>query len=203
MRKDARVRQKSILSEGGSYSWDYQEEGKRYMTLEARYCSDMRTRCLNPKYKADFPTYKDVTMVESFLSFDNFATWCNNQKGFGNLGWVLDKDILIPHNKVYSPEACVFIPVLINSFMTFSKTNRGVYPAGVSLNKPSGKYMACCSELNGKNKTLGRFSTPEEAHDVYLEFKTKLSITLSERFEGQVDDRVTSVLRNINLKDYL
>ncbi len=43
---------------------------------------------------------------------------------------------------------------------------------GVSFDKVKNKYVATIS-INGKNKNLGRYKTPEEAHEVYLEAKRK------------------------------
>lgn len=44
---------------------------------------------------------------------------------------------------------------------------------GVSYDKQRGKYLAQI-RANGKTKNLGRFDTPEEARDAYLEAKRKL-----------------------------
>lgn len=43
---------------------------------------------------------------------------------------------------------------------------------GVYFDKVRNKFVATIS-INGKNKNLGRFKTPEEAHQVYLEAKRK------------------------------
>lgn len=43
----------------------------------------------------------------------------------------LDKDILCPGNKVYSPETCVFIDHAINSFVIECNSTRGKWPIGV------------------------------------------------------------------------
>jgi hypothetical protein len=52
------------------------------------------------------------------------------------------------------------------------KTNKTGF-LGVDLEKKSNRYRASIRH-NGKNRTLGRFKTPEEAHEVYLAAKRRL-----------------------------
>lgn len=52
------------------------------------------------------------------------------------------------------------------------KTNKTGF-LGVDLDKRSNRYRASIRH-NGSNRTLGRFDTPEEAHEVYLNAKRLL-----------------------------
>jgi hypothetical protein len=60
----------------------------------------------------------------------------------------LDKDILVKGNKVYSPDACVFVPQCINILFTKShkshKTKEKL-PMGVNFDSKRNKYRAYCS----------------------------------------------------------
>ena len=89
----------------------------------------------------------------------------------------------------------------MNSFITFRHKNRDL-PVGVSWCESEGKYKVYCSMLNGKNKTLGRFSDVSKAHETYCKFKEKMAKTLAEKFEGQVDRRVTEALHNFKVSSY-
>lgn len=104
----------------------------------------------------------------------------------------LDKDLLIKGNKTYSPNTCVFLDARINTFLTESGAGRGKFPIGVSLERESGKYVAQCWSIElGKNKKIGRFKTPEEAHKAWLAFKLEQAYTLAAQ---QTDERVSKAL---------
>ena len=80
----------------------------------------MLSRCYCTIRHGHRPTYKDVTVCEEWLNFQNFATWCESQEFFNAKDekgrvYQLDKDILIRGNKIYSPETCCFIPTVINN----------------------------------------------------------------------------------------
>ena len=83
---------------------------------------------------------------------------------------VLDKDILIPGNKIYGPDACLFIPQDINSLLTNSKAARGLYPQGVAFCKDVKKFRAEISKY-GERVRLGYYSSPEQAELAYIKAK--------------------------------
>jgi hypothetical protein len=101
----------------------------------------------------------------------------------------LDKDILIPGNKVYSPDTCCLVTQHINTLLTSCTSSRGDYPVGVSYSKREKKFRAVLSTF-GVNKQLGEFKTPEEASIVYLTAKKEhiLMIALTQ------EDRVSNAL---------
>lgn len=127
----------------------------------------MLERGYSDKYKAKNPTYNDVTVCDEWLSFSNFERWFNDHY---IEGYHLDKDILFPSNKVYSPDTCVFVPGWLNKFVTDCGASRGEYPVGVHYNKQCKKFRAMI-RMNGKQKHLGRFDTPEAAHLAWLHDK--------------------------------
>jgi hypothetical protein len=88
----------------------------------------------------------------------------------------LDKDIIAPGNRLYSPETCAFVLQATNKFVTASDASRGDYPIGVNLYKPTGKYKAQCNNpFTRKQEYLGYFSTPEEAHEAWRKRKHELA----------------------------
>ena len=96
----------------------------------------MLTRCYSDKYKKKKPTYEDCKVYEELLNFQNFAKWdSENYYEIEGETMCLDKDILVKHNKIYSPETCVYVPNTINVLFTKSDKIRGNTPIGVNEQK--------------------------------------------------------------------
>lgn len=142
-----------------------------------RVWSSMLYRCYSSKKEVNSPSYVDVTVHDSWLRFSVFKAWMEVQKWEG---LELDKDLLVPGNKLYGPDTCYFIPQNVNSFMTDSRKARGEYPLGVCYYKNINKFGSHC---HGGDKLhyLGVYDTPEEAHAAYKVHKAKLAIALAEQ----------------------
>ncbi|MBW1672079.1 MAG: hypothetical protein JRJ45_00285 [Deltaproteobacteria bacterium] len=104
-----------------------------------------------------------------WLYFMTFRAWMVEQEW---LGKYLDKDIIRPGNKHYSPETCLFVSPALNALLNDSRAARGDYPQGVHLHKQAGKFRAVIKKY-GKFHHLGLFQTPEEASEVYIKAKTE------------------------------
>lgn len=151
--------------------------------------SSMLGRCYSPSVQLKQSTYIGCTVVEEWYRFSIFKAWMETQDWEGNN---LDKDLLIHGNKIYGPKTCVFIDRKVNSFIVESGTKRGEWPIGVTFNKPTGKFMArCWNVTTGKCKTIGRYTTPEEAHQAWLSFKLEQAYILA---QNQTDVRVAEAL---------
>lgn len=118
-------------------------------TKEYHLWKGMLTRCY---IKTKF--YEDSSVSENFKNYSYFYEWCNDQKGFNQDGFELDKDLLFKGNTIYSENSCVFLPKEINKVLTNRKRHRGEYPVGVSYHKVAGKFSATCS-LDGQIHHLG------------------------------------------------
>ena len=106
----------------------------------------------------------------------------------------LDKDILIKHNKIYSPDTCIFVPHKINTLFTKSDKSRGESVIGTSLYK-NGKYIVQCNLLNpetGKSKSeyLGLYETQEKGFEVYKYHKERNIKEVADYFKGQLPDKL-------------
>lgn len=135
-----------------------------------RTWSSMIVRSYSDKYQVSRPTYIGCSVTKEWLIFSNFRKWMETQDWQGKQ---LDKDILIPGNKVYRPDTCVFVSRQINTLLTDSAAARGEYPQGVDFHKATGKYRASCKVI-GNQKYLGLFTAIPEAEYEYLTFKSKL-----------------------------
>lgn len=154
-----------------------------------RTWANMLNRCYSENYQKNKPTYIGCTVCKEWLTFSNFKGWMEKQPWEGGQ---LDKDIIFTNNKVYCPEACVFISQVINTFVTESTAVRGKCPIGVTWNKASKKFLARCGNpITRENEYLGCYDSPDEAHKAWLVRKQELAKLLA---ESQSDPRVAKAL---------
>ena len=138
----------------------------------------MLQRCYSEKCQARNPTYRGCSVCSEWLSLSTFKIWFDaNYRD----NMALDKDILIPGNKIYSPESCSFVPGYINSLLCDSGAARGDLPLGVIARKPNLKarkinttYEAFCHDGHGKKLTR-TFRTVAEARQWYITTKKKVA----------------------------
>lgn len=140
--------------------------------------------------------YEGVTISEKFGTFAIFKEWASTQIGANNEGWHIDKDILVPGNKVYSPDLCVFVPVQLNMMTPTAKAIRGTLPIGVSREKSNrATYTARCS-IDGKNVKFCGFKDVQSAFNKYKEIKEANIKRLAEEYKDRIDPRVYEALIN-------
>jgi len=149
---------------------------------------NMLKRAYSPKLHAKCPTYIGVTVCEEWRSFMVFRTWMIEQDWKGKQ---LDKDILIPGNKVYSPETCVFVTREVNVLLTDHAAKRGDWPIGVHWKKANNKFESYVNE-NGKRRHLGYFHSPHEAHLAWRKEKVRI---VREAAEECDDPRIAAGLQ--------
>ena len=169
--------------------------GKRIMksVFRCRYYAawrNMLERCYSKKFLESRPTYIGTRVCSEWLSATAFKKWMDQQDWQGKC---LDKDIIVPGNKLYSPDTCAFVLPTTNKFVVARDASRGGYPTGVSLLKHTGKYQARCQNpFTGKKEHLGLFSTPEEAHEAWRKRKHALAQLVA---ATESDPRVVEALK--------
>jgi len=164
--------------------------GKKYACPFYKKWLGMLERCYCPKYQAKYQTYIGCSVTDEWLTFSNFKGWMETQDWKGKQ---LDKDLLVKGNKIYSPETCVFVDRVTNSFTTDCLASRGEWPLGVSFNKSNSKLMAYCRNPFAKKLDhLGYFACQKQAHEAWRKRKHELSCKLANL---QTDERVASALR--------
>ncbi len=149
----------------------------------------MLRRCYNASYQAKRPTYAGCSVVDSWLIFSNFRAWMERQDWQGK---EIDKDLLVPGNKLYGPDTCVFIDRAVNVFLTERKGDRSEVLVGVYAERRRRGFKANCQDVDsGRQIYLGRFATAEEAHEAWRKYKASQAEILAAR---QTDPRVAAAL---------
>ena len=157
-----------VTKNGGKRSWKSVFICKYYAAW-----TRMLERCYSKKLLERRPSYISTSVCGEWLSATVFKKWMEQQDWHGKC---LDKDIIAPGSKLYSPETCAFVLQATNNFVTANDASRGEYPIGVCLLKRTNKYQAYCQNLfTGKQEHLGYFSTPEEAHEAWRKRKHELA----------------------------
>lgn len=155
-------------------------------------------RCYDQKFQEKWPTYSECSIAREWHSFSSFRAWMIDQPYEQS---AIDKDLLLPGNKVYSPETCVFVSGALNNFLTDRASFSGKWPTGVDWHKRSRMFRAACSNpFTGKREYLGHFDAPEEAHEAWRSRKHELAcqyaamqndlriaVALSTRYAPRID----------------
>lgn len=135
--------------------------------------TSMLERCYSEKSLESRPSYIGTSVCNEWLYATEFKKWMEQQDWSGKC---LDKDIIVPRSKLYSPETCAFVLQATNKFVIASDASRGDYPVGVCLFKPTGKYIAYChNPFTREQEHLGLFTTPEDAHEAWRKRKHELA----------------------------
>ena len=113
--------------------------------------------------------YKDCTLDPRWFKLSVFKEWIEQWDDYENKE--IDKDLLIPGNKIYGPDTCMMVRPIVNAW--FKPTVKGELPRGVCLNtnwkrkQSPYPYKAQISPIGGKRTNLGSYATIEEAVAVF------------------------------------
>lgn len=143
----------------------------------------MLGRCYSTRVKNEQPEYLGISCCDDWHTLSNFHEWVTQQNWEGKQ---LDKDLLFPGNKVYSPDTCVFVTSQINNLIQIRLKRTKDLPRGVHQNGK--KYGA---EFN--KQYLGTFHSPEEAHQAYTHARNQAIQNVASK---QSDPRIRDALLN-------
>lgn len=141
---------------------------------------------LTEKYRS----YVGCEVHPDFIKFQDFADWATQQVGHNQDGWNLDKDILVPGNRIYGPDTCCFVPGAINTLLV--KPTSGL-PTGISFYKPTNKYVASIS-LFGVRQYLACSESVDDLIPIYNEAKSKYIVEIANLWKDSIDPRVYAAL---------
>ena len=177
------------------YEWVTENGGKRvrkpvFICPYYEVWKHMLGRCYSKKSLESYPSYIGTSVCNEWLYASAFRKWMEQQDWHGKC---LDKDIIAPGSKLYSPETCAFVLQATNKFVIASDASRGSYPVGVNLFKRTGEYRAQCSNpFTGERGYLGLFSTPQAAHEAWRKRKHELAQLVAAK---ESDPRVVEALK--------
>lgn len=169
--------------------------GKRAEAYTTWY--SMLQRSYYPKLHASRPTYIGCSVSDQWLEYQDFAEWFEAHE-YSNHGYELDKDLLLPGNKIYTPDRCAFVPSQLNSLLTDHGATRGQYPQGVSLNKNTNNFRARIT-IDGKQRCLGCFDTELDAYLAYKEAKEANVKRMALEWQDRIANNVFEALMNWKL----
>ena len=142
----------------------------------------MLVRCYSEKYQQEYPTYKGCYVCDEWLTLSNFKEWYDKQYYVSKFH--LDKDILVPSNKVYSPETCRFVPSDVNHLLKDGQGgNIAGYLIGVRSSTSAGKPYRLSVNSNSTNlchkkykqlKIPCTYETEQQAHEVHRYIKSEV-----------------------------
>lgn len=171
------------------------ENGKRTTVYSA--WRNMLQRCYSENYQSRNPTYIGCSVSSEWHDFQAFADWYSKNPHSG-LGYVLDKDLLLSGNRVYSSEACCFVPQEINKLLLDRGNDRGKHPQGVYFQKASNKYMARLT-VDGKGIYLGLFDCANKAYETYKIAKESHVKKVASDWSNRIDKGVFYALSRWSL----
>ena len=143
--------------------------------------NEMLRRCYGTNRKK---CYEGCEVAEEWWLFEAFRNWFEPRH---KKGWHLDKDLLVPGNKLYSPNTCAVVPQEINKLALGS-------PKGYYWNKNKQKYHAQIKE-NGTTEYLGLFSEEEDAKKAWKKAKLASIDAIKEKLDS-IDTRLFAAIRS-------
>ena len=146
----------------------------------------MMERCYCGERKEHMKYFESCDICDEWLNFQNFAEWYCTHKYPVNERLHVDKDILFPGNKTYSPSNCLLVPQRIN-MLFLNKPNKRGLPNGI-IRAKSG-YLAKYNQ-----KELGIFNTIDEAFFHYAKAKEKKIKEVANEYKNIIPEEVYQAL---------
>lgn len=172
------------------------EEGV-YDTLDRAYhiWVGILVRVTNPPT----PCYEGCDIAEEWRDYQTFAEWYyTHWQRLPGVHLSVDKDLLIPGNRIYGPEYCVMIPKEINSYIVGCTGARG-YSLDSKCKTPTYRVYLSNRSDGRKNTTyIGRTNSPEEAARMYREAKQSKLTELAEKYKYCIEPRAYEALINFH-----
>ncbi|MEG4674367.1 hypothetical protein [Enterobacter cloacae] len=172
-------------------------DGKCFQHRGYKTWKNIIQRCYSKESILKFPTYASCSVTDEWLNFSGFFKWW---KANFREGWVVDKDLLHPGNKIYSPEHCLYVPEALNNFVISREAKRGNSTIGTAFDDRLGMYRASISLGKGRRQHLGTHKTEEDAYAAWLNAKLKLAEQfkpICDEIHPQLYDSLLTKIRSI------
>lgn len=172
-------------------------KGEQAFTRMGSVYYSMRQRCIPAQRKGNAVLrYEGVKLHRDWATFQPFAIWYSQQPG-SNLKYELDKDLLLPGNRVYGPERCCLIPRKLNAAIKIP-TNTLRLPGA---RKIKGQWQAY-GYVDGTPKHLGRVESEAEAHSLWTVHKEAHIKSLAEEYKQTISQAAYDALMKWTVKAY-
>lgn len=149
----------------------------------------MLTRC----YTERQPAYYGCKVCDDWLNFQNFAAWYYTQKFALMSDFDLDKDLTIPGNRIYYPDACRLVPSAINNLFVRCITKSDL-PTGVTRHGNNFRVQCNLFGLPGRH---GTYASIEEAAKIYACVKADVirqtAVRYAEFLPKEIYDRLINI----------
>jgi len=189
-----------------------------YITLKSNTAYSIWNGIYNRYYKADGRTYgrcyDEATMCDSWLNNrDSFVEWyMNNYYECDYESMDIDKDLLVPGNKHYSPETCCILPQTLNVMLSNCKKHRSRKGINYNMDLPLGvRYDDRVQVYYGQIRPFGHdesvklsyWEMPEQAFEEYKRFKQADIIIMAAKYKSKIPRHVYESLIKYDVKPYV
>ncbi len=182
------------FNSGGKYKATI--DGKNVKAYRTWY--NMLRRAYCPKLHAIQPTYVGCSVTDEWLEYQNFAEWFEAHE-YSDYGYHLDKDLLLPDNKIYAPDYYAFVPRQLNNLLTDCGSARGQNKQGICFDKTRSKFVTYI-RINSKLKKLGYFDSELEAYQVYKTAKEANVKRMANHWQDDIASNVYDALMQWELR---
>lgn len=188
----------------GPYTSEHRENGKRVLHDEYKIWSGMHMRAEN--FDKKHPSYADVTICEEWWNYQNFAKWYEEHKYEIEDDFLcIDKDLLNPESRIYSPETCCLIPNSINEiFRDYKNYKHDELPIGITKRNDykTIKYRARTTSVNEFGEIVYVSKTTDDLFNAFIfykEHKEKYIKFLAEKYKYYIEHKIYDQLINFKV----
>uniref|UniRef100_A0AAU8GIX4 HNH endonuclease n=1 Tax=Salmonella phage vB_SEnST11_KE23 TaxID=3161174 RepID=A0AAU8GIX4_9CAUD len=149
-------------------------------------------RSYSDTWKKKYNSYEGCVVCDEWLVYSKFKQWfLDKSLGKDASGYDIDKDLLFPGVKIYSPLTCCLIPRYLNRCLV----RRGSSDLFTGVIPRNNKFAAQIF-VGSKKVWLGTFNTKREAHQAWKNAKIKEMKRLQEEYKNDMlhDERVDIAL---------
>lgn len=179
-----------------------EEEKKKYKRYVQKMYEGMFRRT-TPEYQKKRPTYKGVYVCDEWKNSPKaFKQWVDSQmiKGLlivvftkGKKNPPIDKDLLVPGNRMYGPDVCVIVMEEINAFLTNKQRNSKSGIPGVVYSASNKLWRAFVGKGSAKKRKAKKDFT--FVFHCAFDFRAERAERLIEA-HSDMSDRIKQALRD-------
>lgn len=190
----------------GVYKRSYNVNGNNVLYKDFQTWQGMHSRAEN--YSGHKPEYTDVKVCEEWYNFQNFAKWYheNYYEVKGDI-MNLDKDIMQPNSRIYSPKTCCFLPRRLNEiFHNLNKIRSNGLPIGIEWAKRKTSEdgyrvkVTYVDDTNHRKYIRKTFDCLEDAKEFYSKFKQEDTRRIIRPYKNIIPEHIYNALYNYNFK---